>query len=269
MGWSGGALVLGDIPAERAVFVEPLGRLPARRARPGPVCGPGDMVVVHRCRRDGTPARGRGSAARAHGCWPVEPRADRRELAARLRRRSRRRRRRLERRRDRLDGRSRTRGGDRARSLRLRSRSKRWRSVHRAAAWCCSPDSATPGRAALDLNRLHYLEIALVGSEWIGVPPQTAARALRRCARAPPAKAACRSSELVSDATGLEGVDEAPAGGARAAQPEDDPVSRREPMNTGPLVAADGRLLVVAIDHPLYSWPCHRARGPRNGCCGR
>ena len=27
-------------------------------------------------------------------------------------------------------------------------------------------------------------------------------------------------------------------------------------MNTGPLVAADGRLLVVAIDHPLYSWPC-------------
>lgn len=27
-------------------------------------------------------------------------------------------------------------------------------------------------------------------------------------------------------------------------------------MSAGPLLAPDGRLLVVAVDHPLYSWPC-------------
>jgi L-iditol 2-dehydrogenase len=63
-------------------------------------------------------------------------------------------------------------------------------------------------RAELDLNRLHYEEIAVVGSEWIGVPPRErrdhyeTARDLLASGRAP-------LEQLVTGHCGLDGLEAA------------------------------------------------------------
>ena len=204
-GWSGGALALGDIPLERAVFVEPLADCLHAVHDQGGV-RTGDAVVVL-----GAGAMGLQLVAAAAGAGAkvlaVEPRADRRELAAAF-------------------------GADHA------VHADGWSDA--VAEWTdgagpavvivsvaaaplaaeavdvCAPGGRVvlfagfgdAGRAELDLNRLHYLEIAVVGSEWIGVPPRQRleryedARELLREGRVP-------VERLVSDATGLEGVDEA------------------------------------------------------------
>ena len=40
-----------------------------------------------------------------------------------------------------------------------------------AAGSCCSPGSGIGRLASVDVNAIHYREITLVGSEWIGAPP--------------------------------------------------------------------------------------------------
>jgi threonine dehydrogenase-like Zn-dependent dehydrogenase len=64
------------------------------------------------------------------------------------------------------------------------------------------------GVAPGDLNRLHYKEIALVGSEWVGVPPHQRFERYEQ-ARALLADGALALEELVSDRIGLDGVEEA------------------------------------------------------------
>ncbi len=121
------------------------------------------------------------------------------------------------------------------------------------------------GVAAVDLNRIHYQEITLVGSEWIGTPPHQryehyeAARDLLASGELP-------LEQLVSDRTGLDGRRGGAARGARAAQPQDGAAAV---SLADRLLAPDGRLLVVAVDHPLYSWPCRRAGGSRRAAASR
>jgi L-iditol 2-dehydrogenase len=204
-GWSGGALEVGDISVERAVFVEPLADCLHAVHDQGGV-RPGDLVVVL-----GAGAMGLQLVAAAAGAGgrvlAVEPRDDRRRLAAAF-------------------------GADQAVDATGWSDTvTQWTdgagpsvvivSVASAplaaeAVNVCAPGGRVvlfagfgdAGRAELDLNRLHYLEIALVGSEWIGVPPRQRleryadARELLREDRVP-------VERLVSDATGLDGVDEA------------------------------------------------------------
>ncbi len=62
------------------------------------------------------------------------------------------------------------------------------------------------GEALVDLNRLHYDEIALVGSEWVGVPPHQRFERYEH-ARQMLADGALQLEELISDEIGLDGVD--------------------------------------------------------------
>ena len=50
-----------------------------------------------------------------------------------------------------------------------------------------------PG-ATLDLNRIHYRELAVVGSEWIGTPPNVRPERYAEAARAARGGRRCRSS---------------------------------------------------------------------------
>jgi L-iditol 2-dehydrogenase len=62
--------------------------------------------------------------------------------------------------------------------------------------------------APVDLNALHYREISLVGSEWVGVPPHQRFERYEQ-ARALLADGGLPLEELVSDEIGLEEVDRA------------------------------------------------------------
>jgi len=204
-GWSRGALPLGDLPVERAVFLEPLADC---------------LHAVHDQARvaDGhrVAVLGAGSmglqmvavAARAGArVMAVEPREDRRALAARF-------------------------GSE------LTVDAAGWREA--AADWtggdgpdaivvtlgrgevaadavdACAPGGrvvlfagfGNEGVAPVDLNRLHYKEISLVGSEWVGVPPHQRFERYEQ-ARELLAGGGLRLEELVSDRIGLDGVEEA------------------------------------------------------------
>jgi threonine dehydrogenase-like Zn-dependent dehydrogenase len=59
------------------------------------------------------------------------------------------------------------------------------------------------GLARVDLNRLHYHEIAVVGSEWVGVPPHQRFERYEE-AHELLAGGGLRLEELVSDRVGLD-----------------------------------------------------------------
>jgi L-iditol 2-dehydrogenase len=201
-GWSRGALPLGDIPVERAVFVEPLADClhavhDQARVEAGQrvaVVGAGSMGLQMTAVAARTGAR----------VLVVEPRADRRALAERF-------------------------------GAELTVDASGWPVA--AAEWgppeaivvtlgrgeiaadavlACAPGGRVvlfagfgdEGAAPIDLNALHYREISLVGSEWVGVPPhQRFERYVE--ARELLSDGGLALEELVSDQVGLEEVDEA------------------------------------------------------------
>jgi L-iditol 2-dehydrogenase len=204
-GWSHGALPLGDLAVERAIFVEPLADC---------------LHAVHDQARIAAGARlavlGAGSmglqmtaAAAEAGAQVlvVEPREDRRALAHRF-------------------GAART------------TPAEGWQEVARKWSNGTGPDAVivTLGRgplaaeavaacapggrvvlfsgfgkeseASVDLNRLHYEEISLLGSEWVGVPPRQRFERYEQ-ARDLLTEGRLTPEELVSDRVGLDGVDAA------------------------------------------------------------
>ncbi len=204
-GWSRGALPLGDLPVLRAIFVEPLADCLHAVHDQGQVREADRVVVI-----------GGGSmglqlaavAARAGArVLVVEPREERRALAERF-------------------------GAHRTVAA------ERWQEA--AAEWSGSAGPeliivtlgrgeiaadavaacAPGGRVVLfagfgdehhqliDLNRLHYKEISLVGSEWVGVPPRQRFERYEQ-ARALLAEGTLPLEELVSDQVGLDGVEDA------------------------------------------------------------
>lgn len=204
-GWSRGALPLGDLPVERAVFLEPLAdclHAVHDQAR---------VADGHRVAVLGAGSMGLqmvAAAARAGArVMAVEPREDRRALAAHF-------------------------------GAELTVDAAGWREA--AADWtggvgpdsivvtlgrgevaadavgACAPGGrvvlfagfGNEGVAPVDLNRLHYKEISLVGSEWVGVPPHQRFERYEQ-ARELLAGGGLRLEELVSDRIGLDGVEEA------------------------------------------------------------
>jgi threonine dehydrogenase-like Zn-dependent dehydrogenase len=167
--WSNGALELpDDLPLERAVFVEPLADCLHAIGDQAGAC-PGDRVVVVGAGQMGLQlvAAVRATGARA---LAVEPLAERRELALAF-------------------------GADSAVPPEgWEAAAQDWAggegpeavvlSVGAAELVAQATNSVAPGgrvvlfagfgdrpEATLDLNVLHYREIAVVGSEWIGTPP--------------------------------------------------------------------------------------------------
>jgi L-iditol 2-dehydrogenase len=161
--WSYGALeVPVELPAERAVFVEPLADC-LHAVRDQARVQAGERVVVLGAGQMGLQLVYAAGAAGARVA-AVEPLPERRELALSL-------------------------GAEEA------ADPAEWQSVRELAevvivaagdpalvAWAL--EAAAPGgrvvlfagfgaagEAVVDLNRIHYEEIALVGSEWIGSPP--------------------------------------------------------------------------------------------------
>ena len=207
-GWSRGALAVGELPLERAVFVEPLADClhcvldqaavtPGRRVA---VIGLGAMGVQIAA-----------VAARAGGdVLAVEPRAERRTLAAEF-------------------------------GAAVTVAPAGWRAAA-AARWdgtgpdvvvvaiasadaaadaiaACAPGGRVVlfagfgdgGVAPVDLNRIHYEEISVVGSEWVGTPPHQRFEHYE-AARDLLASGALPLERLVSDRVGLDGL----AGALRA-----------------------------------------------------
>jgi L-iditol 2-dehydrogenase len=202
---SRGALALGDLPVERAIFVEPLADcLHAVHDRAG--LSEGEHVAVIGAGSMGLQLSAAATRAGAR-VLAVEPRAERRAIAERF-------------------------GADMAVGP------EAWR--HACASWAggagpdaifvtlgrdelaaeaveaCAPGGRVvlfagfgdEGHAAIDLNRLHYDEISLVGSEWVGVPPRQRLERYDQ-ARALLAGGGLPLEELVSDRVGLDGVDQA------------------------------------------------------------
>jgi L-iditol 2-dehydrogenase len=204
-GMSRGALPIGELPTERAVFVEPLADCLHAVQDQARLSGEDRVAVI------GAGAMGlqmTAVAARAGArVLVVEPRADRRAMAKRF-------------------------GAD------LAVAADSWQQA--AVEWAdgngpdavivmvgrgeiaadavrgCAPGGrvilfagfGSQGVAPIDLNRLHYEEISLVGSEWVGVPPH------QRLERYDQARELLAGGELpvedlVSDVVGLGGVDEA------------------------------------------------------------
>ena len=64
------------------------------------------------------------------------------------------------------------------------------------------------GVAQVDLNRIHYQEIALVGSEWVGTPPHQRLEHYET-ARDLLASEELPLEQLVTDRTGFEGLEAA------------------------------------------------------------
>jgi L-iditol 2-dehydrogenase len=204
-GWSRGALPLGDLPVERAVFLEPLADCLHA------VHDQAQVADGHRVAVLGAGSMGLqmvAAAARAGArVMAVEPREDRRALAARF-------------------------------GAELTVDAAGWREA--AAGWtggkgpdsivvtlgrgevaadavsACGPGGrvvlfagfGNEGVAQVDLNRLHYKEISLVGSEWVGVPPHQRFDRYEQ-ARELLAGGELRLEELVSERIGLDGVEEA------------------------------------------------------------
>jgi len=200
--WSHGALVVGELPVERAVFVEPLADCLHCVLDQGAVV-PGRRVAVI-----GLGAMGVQIAAVAFRAGAdvlaVEPRAERRALGERF-------------------------GASAAVEPNAwrAAAAARWEgegpdvvivtvalaSLAAEAVAVCAPGGrvvlfagfGNDGVAPVDLNRIHYEEITVVGSEWVGTPPNQryehykSARDLLVSGELP-------LEQLVSDRTGLSGL---------------------------------------------------------------
>jgi L-iditol 2-dehydrogenase len=167
-GWSRGALRVNDLPVRRAVFIEPLADCLHAVHDQGQV-QPGQSVAVIGAGSMGLQMVAVAAEAGAR-VLAVEPRSDRRALAERF-------------------GAEATVGDE------------RWTGPVRGWAGDPGPDLVIltvprsdlaaeavaacgaagrvvlfagfedEGNALIDLNRLHYEEIAILGSEWVGAPP--------------------------------------------------------------------------------------------------
>jgi L-iditol 2-dehydrogenase len=204
-GWSRGALPLGDLALERAIFVEPLAdclhavhdQARVRRGDRVAVLGAGSMGLQMIAAANEADAR----------VLAVEPREDRRALADRFG----------------ADLSTPAEGWDEA--------AREWSNgsapdaiivtlgsgtVAAEAVAACAPGGrvvlfagfGNEGEALVDLNRLHYEEISLVGSEWVGVPPRQRLERYEQ-ARELLAEGRLTLEEIVSDRVGLDGVDAA------------------------------------------------------------
>ena len=204
-GWSRGALPLGDLALERAIFVEPLAdclhavhdQARVRRGDRVAVLGAGSMGLQMIAAANEAGAR----------VLAVEPREDRRALADRFG----------------ADLSTPAEGWDEA--------AREWSNgsapdaiivtlgsgaVAAEAVAACAPGGrvvlfagfGNEGDALVDLNRLHYEEISLVGSEWVGVPPLQRFERYEQ-ARELLAEGHLTLEEIVSDRVGLDGVDAA------------------------------------------------------------
>jgi L-iditol 2-dehydrogenase len=204
-GWSRGALPLGDLALERAIFVEPLAdclhavhdQARVRRGDRVAVLGAGSMGLQMIAAANEAGAR----------VLAVEPREDRRALADRF-------------------------GADLSTPAEgWEEAAREWSngsapdaiivtlgsgSVAAEAVAACAPGGrvvlfagfGNEGEALVDLNRLHYEEISLVGSEWVGVPPRQRFQRYEE-ARELLAEGSLTLEEIVSDRVGLDGVDAA------------------------------------------------------------
>jgi L-iditol 2-dehydrogenase len=204
-GMSRGALPLGDLPIERAIFVEPLADC-LHALHDQARLGRGERVAVIGAGSMGLQMT--AAAARAGiRVLVVEPRRDRRAVAERL-------------------------------GAELAVAADGWQPA--CAEWTqgAGPDAivltlgrgdlaadavdacAPGGRvvlfagfgdergAAIDLNRLHYEEISLVGSEWIGIPPHQRFERYEQ-ARELLGEGELRLEALVTDRVGLDDIGEA------------------------------------------------------------
>lgn len=203
-GWSRGALPVGELPLERAVFVEPLADCLHCVHDQGLVTAASRVTVL------GLGAMGLQIAAVAARSGAevlgVEPRPERRELAAWL-------------------------GAAATDPSSWQNRSRElWGSdgPDVVVVTIARPESvmdavqtvAARGRVVLfagfgdngvspiDLNRIHYAEISVVGSEWVGAPPGQRLEHYE-AARDMLASGELRLERLVSDRVGLDDVGEA------------------------------------------------------------
>jgi L-iditol 2-dehydrogenase len=202
---SRGALPLGELPLERAVFVEPLADC-LHAVHDQARVSEGDRVAVIGAGPMGLQMTAAATRAGAR-VLVVEPRADRRDLAESL-------------------------GADLAVAPDgWHQASTEWAggaapsaiivtlgrgTIAADAVRACAPGGRVilfagfgdEGSASIDLNRLHYEEISLVGSEWVGVPPHQRLERYEQ-ARELLAVGELRLEDLVSDQVGLDGVGEA------------------------------------------------------------
>lgn len=202
-GWSRGALHVPDLTVERAVFVEPMADCLHAVHDQGQV-GPGHRVVVIGAGSMGLQMVAVAAHAGAR-VLSVEPRRDRRALAERFGAEAT------------LEGpdwvgRSREWAGGAGPELVIVTVPRGELAARSVAA--CGPGGRVvlfagfgeEGEARIDLNRLHYDEIALVGSEWVGVPPHQRFERYEH-ARQLLADGALPLEELISDGIGLDGID--------------------------------------------------------------
>jgi L-iditol 2-dehydrogenase len=204
-GWSRGALPLGELPVERAVFLEPLADC-LHAVHDQAQVAEGERVAILGAGSMGLQMVAVAARAGAR-VMAVEPREERLALATRF-------------------GAERTvdaggwreavaewTGGDGPDAVVVTlGRGE----VAADAVGACAPGGrvvlfagfGNEGVAPIDLNRLHYKEIALVGSEWVGVPPHQRFERYEE-ALALLAEGRLALEELVSDRTGLDGVEEA------------------------------------------------------------
>lgn len=203
-GQSRGALPLGELPLDRAVFVEPLAdclHAVYDRAQ----IQAGDRVAVMGAGSMGLQLTAAAARAGAR-VLTVEPRAERRELAERF-------------------------------GAELTTAAENWRRT--CASWAgagpeaiivtlgrgelvaeavqaCGPGGRVvlfagfgdQGHAEIDLNRLHYEEISLVGSEWVGVQPHERLDRYEQ-ARDLLERGELPLEELVTDRVGLSEIEDA------------------------------------------------------------
>jgi 2-desacetyl-2-hydroxyethyl bacteriochlorophyllide A dehydrogenase len=203
-GLSRGALPLGDLPVERAIFVEPLADC-LHAVHDQARVSEGQRVVVVGAGSMGLQMTAAAARTGAR-VLVVEPLAERRTLAERF-------------------------------GAELGVGAEGWREaalewsgagpdaiivtigrgeVAAGAVAACAPGGRVvlfagfgdQGVVSIDLNRLHYQEISLVGSEWVGVPPHQRLERYEQ-ARELLAGGELRLEELVSDEVGLDGVDSA------------------------------------------------------------
>ena len=204
-GWSRGALHVADLPVERAVFVEPLADCLHATHDQGQVAS-GHRVAVIGAGSMGLQMVAVAALAGAR-VLAVEPRRERRALAERFGADAT------------LEGPEWTNqirewAGDGGPELVIVTVPRGALATKAVAA--CGPGGRVvlfagfgeEGEALIDLNRLHYDEIALVGSEWVGVPPH------QRFERYEQARQMLTDGELpleqlISDEVGLDGVDAA------------------------------------------------------------
>jgi len=204
-GWSRGALPLGELPVERAVFVEPLADCLHCVLDQGAV-GSGCHVAVIGLGAMGVQIAAVAARAGAE-VLAVEPRPERRSLAERFG----------------VAAAVEPAGWHDAAAA-------RWSgagpdvvivAIARAAAAAdaiaaCAPGGRVvlfagfgdEGVAPVDLNRIHYQEISVVGSEWVGTPPHQRYEHYE-AARDLLASGALPLEELVSHRVGLDGIGEA------------------------------------------------------------